>query len=147
VKVTVDLSALGGTRWYEYALRFALGGAATVATGLIARHFGPEIGGLFLAFPAIFPASATLVEKHEAEKKRRAGISHTERGRQAAGLDAAGTTLGGIALMGFAFVVYKGLPGAGPWLVLAAASLLWLLIATSLWGLRKKHVLSHRRAE
>jgi hypothetical protein len=30
---------------------------------------GPRVGGLFLAFPAIFPASATLVEKHEKQKK------------------------------------------------------------------------------
>jgi len=27
------------------------------------------IGGLFLAFPAILPASATLIERHEKEKK------------------------------------------------------------------------------
>jgi hypothetical protein len=32
--------------------------------GLIAARFGPVVGGLFLAFPAIFPASATLIEKH-----------------------------------------------------------------------------------
>jgi hypothetical protein len=35
-------------------------------------------------FPAIFPASATLVEKHEREKKRKAGIVNTARSRQAA---------------------------------------------------------------
>ena len=38
------------------------------------QRWGPGIGGLFLAFPAIFPASATLVEKHEKQKKNRAGI-------------------------------------------------------------------------
>ena len=52
-------SALGQTRWYEYLVRFVLGGAMTVVAGLIAARFGPVIGGLFLAFPAIFPASAT----------------------------------------------------------------------------------------
>ena len=30
---------------------------------------------LFLAFPAIFPASATLIEKHEKEKKEREGYA------------------------------------------------------------------------
>jgi Protein of unknown function (DUF3147) len=50
-------SALGQTRWYEYLVRFLLGGAMTVVAGLIAARFGPVIGGLFLAFPAIFPAA------------------------------------------------------------------------------------------
>jgi len=36
----------------------------TVIAGLIAFRFGPVVGGLFLAFPAIFPASATLIERH-----------------------------------------------------------------------------------
>ena len=40
---------------------------------MIARKFGPLMGGLFLAFPAIFPAGATLIKKHEKEKKDRAG--------------------------------------------------------------------------
>ena len=57
-------SALHQTRWYEYLIRFILGGAMTVVAGVIAGRFGPVIGGLFLAFPAIFPASATLIEKH-----------------------------------------------------------------------------------
>ena len=45
-----------------------------MATGIIAKKFGPGMGGLFLAFPAIFPARATLVEKHEKEKKQQAGM-------------------------------------------------------------------------
>ncbi len=53
----------------DYAIRFLFGGLITVAAGIIAKRFGPGIGGLFLAFPAIFPASATLIEKHEKEKK------------------------------------------------------------------------------
>jgi hypothetical protein len=62
MKISLDLSALGKTKWYEYALRFAFGGSITVAAGLVAKKWGPGVGGLFLAFPAIFPASATLVE-------------------------------------------------------------------------------------
>jgi hypothetical protein len=42
----------------------------------------------FLAFPAIFPAGATLVQKHEVEKKRRAGITDRDRGRKATALEA-----------------------------------------------------------
>jgi Protein of unknown function (DUF3147) len=61
--VQLNPSALRETHWYEYLIRFALGGAVTVVAGLIAARFGPVVGGLFLAFPAIFPASATLIEK------------------------------------------------------------------------------------
>src|SRR6185369_5980610 len=68
--VKARLSALTDTKWHEYALRFGLGRFATAATGLIANKCGPVTGGLSLAFPAIFCASATLVEKHERERKQ-----------------------------------------------------------------------------
>src|SRR5882724_1592594 len=74
MKILVDLSALRRTHWREHLIRFLLGGLVTVITGVIAKVFGPEVGGLFLAFPAIFPASATLLDKHEREKKQKAGI-------------------------------------------------------------------------
>jgi hypothetical protein len=96
MRISFDLSALRRTRWHEYALRFFFGGAITVATGVIAKRYGPVFGGLFLAFPAIFPASATLLEKHEAEKKRRAGIIDNARGRKAAALDARGAAIGSV---------------------------------------------------
>ena len=70
MNVSFNLGALAKTKWYEYLVRFAFGGAITVTAGILAKHFGPVFGGLFLAFPAIFPASATLVAKHETEKKK-----------------------------------------------------------------------------
>jgi len=85
MKVSADFSALKRTKWYEYAVRFLLGGSVTVVAGLLAKYYGPVLGGLFLAFPAIFPASATLLDKHERQKKQRAGIKQTTRGRQVAG--------------------------------------------------------------
>jgi len=91
--MNVSLGALAKTKWYEYLVRFAFGGAITVTAGILAKHFGPVFGGLFLAFPAIFPASATLVAKHETRKKQNAGIATSSRGRQAAAVDAAGATL------------------------------------------------------
>src|SRR5439155_16661236 len=96
--VHLNWSALSQTRWYEYVLRFVLGGAATVVAGAIAQLFGPETGGLFLAFPAIFVASATLIEKHERERKQKLGLSGHRRGTEAAALDAAGAGLGSISL-------------------------------------------------
>lgn len=67
------------------------------------QKFGPVFGGLFLAFPAIFPASATLLEKHERDKKRKAGIASTVRGRLAAALDARGAVMGAFGGMRLSF--------------------------------------------
>jgi hypothetical protein len=110
MRVHFDISALKATKWYEYALRFLFGGTITVVTGVMASRYGPVFGGLFLAFPAIFPASATLVEKHEREKKQRAGIVKTIRGREAAALDARGAAIGSLGLIGFAFAVRRLAP-------------------------------------
>ena len=78
----------------------------TVVAGLIAARFGPVIGGLFLAFPAIFPASATLIEKHVRERKERAGLPGARRGKEAAALDAAGAALGSFGLAAFGLVIW-----------------------------------------
>src|SRR6202050_1816764 len=93
MRIRIDVASLKQIEWHEYLTRFLLGGVVTVATGLVAKHFGPIIGGLFLAFPAILPAGATLIEKHERDKKRRAGIPLTIRGRLAAALDARGAAM------------------------------------------------------
>jgi hypothetical protein len=71
MRVHFDISDLKDTKWYELAVRFLFGGAITAVTGLLANRYGPVFGGLFLAFPALFPASATLLEKHEREKKEK----------------------------------------------------------------------------
>lgn len=67
MKVTFDFSALAKTKWSEFGIGFVCGGAIAVFAGLLAKEFGPGFGGNFLAFPAIFPASPTLLEKHAAE--------------------------------------------------------------------------------
>src|SRR5579859_1146047 len=137
VRVSLDFSAFRRTKWYEYAVRFLVGGAITVIAGLLARRFGPAFGGLFLAFPAIFPASATLVEKHEKEKKERAGISHSIRGRQAAALDAAGAAMGSLGLALFGLLVWKLLPIWRPWAVLLCGTVCWLMASFALWRIHK----------
>jgi len=139
MKVSADFSALKKTKWYEYAVRFLLGGAVTVVAGLLAKHYGPVFGGLFLAFPAIFPASATLVDKHERQKKQRAGIPQTTRGRQAAGVDAAGAALGSLGLATFAYIIWKLLPLWSAAMVFVVAVCAWLCVSCVLWWLRKKH--------
>src|SRR5580692_92564 len=129
MRVHFDFSAIRKIRWYEYAVRFLFGGAITAVTGLVARHFGPVVGGLFLAFPAIFPASVTLVAKHEKEKKLKIGKDGTTRGKNAAALDARGAAMGTIGLALFAIVVWKLLPVWNSATVLILAILSWLVVS------------------
>src|ERR1017187_3335955 len=84
MRIGLDVSSMQHFRWRDYAVRFVFGGIVTALAGLIARRYGPGVAGLFLAFPAIFPAGAILIEKQEREKKRRAGLDGTSRGRAAA---------------------------------------------------------------
>lgn len=137
MRVSFDLSALTTIKWYEYAVRFLFGGAISVIAGVLAKRYGPVFGGLFLAFPAIFPASATLVEKHEREKKQSAGISYTMRGRKAAALDARGATIGSFGLIGFAFVVWKSAPVWNAAITLFAALAVWFALSVLIWRLRR----------
>jgi Protein of unknown function (DUF3147) len=135
--VHVKSAALHQARWYEYLIRFVLGGAMTVVAGLIASRFGPVVGGLFLAFPAIFPASATLVEKHVRERKERSGMRGSKRGKDAAALDAAGAALGSFGLVGFAATVWLMVETSSAW-ALSAGTLAWFALSLSAWMLRRR---------
>ena len=93
-------------------------------------------GGLFLAFPAIFPASATLIEKHVRERKEKAGLPGARRGKEAATLNAAGAVLGSFGLAAFDLVIWLMIVQSPAWaLVLAAAS--WLAVAVLGWQVRR----------
>jgi hypothetical protein len=138
MNIQANFASLKTTKPHEYAVRFLFGGLVTAATGVIAKEFGPVVAGLFLAFPAIFPASATLIAKHEKERKRKAGYDDTRRGRAAAAADAAGTSLGCLALFAFALIVWRLLPAWSPWLVLPLAAITWASTAIFFWRLRRK---------
>jgi len=144
MKIHVELNVVRQTEWYEYALRFLSGGLITATAGIIAKKFGPEIGGLFLAFPAIFPASATLIEKHERESKARLGLKGTKRASRAVSVAAAGASIGTIGLAAFALVVWKTIPNHSPWLVLLGATLVWMTLSVLLWRARKRLALFRR---
>jgi uncharacterized membrane protein (GlpM family) len=138
MRIEVDFSSLKKTNLRGHVVRFVLGGAVTVAAGLIARKWGPVIGGLFLAFPAIFPAGATLIEQHEVERKREIGRDGRRRGREAAALDALGAASGAMGLAAFAIVLWRFLPGHSSWGALGLAVAAWVVVSGVLWILRKR---------
>ena len=144
--VEFKLASLKETKPHEYAIRFLFGGLCTALAGLIAKHFGPAVGGFFLAFPAIFPAAASLIESHEKERKAKIGSDGTTRGRMAASMDSAGAALGCIGLCAFAFTVYKWLPRHNACLIIAVAVIEWLLVAVGLWEFRKRLYRPFRRS-
>ena len=115
----VKIDGLAKVAWWEWVLRFVFGGLVTVGTGIIAHGYGAAIGGLFVAFPAILPASLTLVTSHE--------------GRKQAQQAARGARVGALALIAFAAVTAALVPHHGLLLTLTAATLAWLVGAVGLW--------------
>jgi hypothetical protein len=138
MRVKLDTSAWRRTKWYEYLIRFAVGGAITVAAALIGKRFGAGIGGLFLAFPAIFPSTATLIASHEKKKKAKAGESGDLRARKLAGADAAGAAMGGVGLAAFAAVTWLAIEEHRLALTLATATVVWALTAFLVWEFREE---------
>lgn len=143
--IQFDPSAFRRTPWSEYALRFVVGGLITAGAGVIARRYGPGVGGLFLAFPAIFPAAATLIEKRQ-KKKERYGMEGSRRGGEAVSLEAAGAARGCIALAGFALAAWLFLPDHRPTVALGVATFAWIVLSGAMWEsrhvchrLRRKH--------
>jgi Protein of unknown function (DUF3147) len=137
VKIKINIAGLGRSKWYEYAGRFLFGGIVTALAGIIAKRWGPGIGGLFLAFPAIFPAAATLLEKHEDEKRQSVGKGGTLRARAIAGVDAAGAAMGSIGLLAFAMVVWRLIPNHRLAMVLGIAAFVWLSAAVLTWEIHE----------
>jgi len=119
VRPSLHLDAIRETRMSEYLVRFAFGGSLTVITGLIAHAWGPAVGGLFLAFPAILPASLTLVARHE--------------GRTKAAREARGAVLGAVALGVFAITTSLLAVHVSPVLTLTVATIAWIAVSVVLW--------------
>ena len=121
MRPSLDIAGMKAARPWEYALRFLFGGVVTAFAGVVAKSFGPVVGGLFLAFPAILPASLTLVSKHG--------------GRGKAIDDARGGRLGSVGLVGFAATVWLTAEAWPPQLALVAATAVWLVVNGAGWCL------------
>jgi len=135
MKVRPDAEPLRHTHWQGHLLRFVAGGVVTVVTGLIAKAFGPVVGGLFLALPAIFPVGLATTERLQNDE---AGPgARGDRARRAGICEAVGAAAGCVGLAAFAIVAWRGL---GRWpvpLVFAAATAAWALFAFAAWAVRR----------
>jgi Protein of unknown function (DUF3147) len=118
--VGFDWSKLFKAKPTEIAMRFAFGAGIALIAGIAGARFGPKFGGLFLAFPAVLPASLTLIEKKEGTTK--------------AWADASGGVLGAVGLAAFAFTALMVLR-TNPVIALLLAVVAWLLVAGGLYFL------------
>jgi hypothetical protein len=123
----VELKRFAGVRPWELGVRFAFGFVISIAAALIGMRFGHHIGGLFLAFPAILPASLTLIER--------------KHGDNPASINAMGAVIGGVALVGFALASAWLFQPVHPLIAVALATTAWLAVAVALYfgvaGLRR----------
>jgi hypothetical protein len=122
----------------EYLTRFIFGGTLTVIAALIARHYGPILGGLFLAFPGIFAPGLSMTETHAIERKASQGADGTLFARDEASVEAAGASAGALGLAAFALVLWKFLPTHTLTLTLPLAATAWLAVSVLCWWLRKR---------
>jgi hypothetical protein len=135
--IRLDTSSLSETKLHEYLLRFLFGGICTAMAGLIARRYGPSIGGVFLAFPAIFPAAASLIQDHEERRKAEVGKNGRQRGKDAAALDAFGAVLGCLGLIGFAVSLWKLAAVMPSAYVLSIAFAGWVVLSLGAYLVRR----------
>jgi Flp pilus assembly protein TadB len=135
--VKIDFGNLRGIEPSAYAIRFLVGGTTTALVGIVGKYAGPVVGGLFLAFPAILPATVTLIAKQERKKKHQNGLHGDRRALDAAALDANGAALGSVGLLGFAVVAWLLLPRWPAPLVLLIATAVWMLLALAAWLFRR----------
>lgn len=107
----------------DYVLRFAFGAAIALVAGLLGMWLGPKFGGVFLGFPAILPASLTLIEKKD--------------GREQAAIDSEGAVLGAIAFVVYAVAVTLFVMrwGVAPTVVIAL--IVWTVVAIALYAIAR----------
>lgn len=101
-------------------LRFVFGAAISVVAGLVTLTLGPVAGGVFLAFPAILPATLTLLER--------------DKGTVAACDDARGALAGALGLIGFAVIVVVLGHRTSAAATLVAALAAWIAVSLLVYG-------------
>lgn len=119
-----DLGEVRHIRLRDLVVRFAFGAVISVVAGVVGIAVGPVAGGAFLAFPAILPATLTLIEKDD--------------GNEAAVSDLRGGVLGAVALELFALVVFFTVNRLGAPAGLGLAFVVWSVAALVLYVARAR---------
>ena len=107
----------------DYAVRFAFGAAIALIAGLLGMWFGPKFGGVFLGFPAILPASLTLIQKKD--------------GKEQAAIDSEGAVLGAVGFVAFAIVVALAVVRLGVVPTVIVALIVWTAVAVALYAVAR----------
>lgn len=118
-----------------HLFRFAMGGAVTTCTGLLAKAAGPKVGGLFLALPAILPTGIALMAK--LQNKKVGPGARGDRARRAAVIETTGASAGGIGMIAFALIAWQFSERWPVWLTLVVAIAVWAVTALVAWAVRK----------
>jgi hypothetical protein len=103
----------------DLLIRFGFGAGISIVAGLISMAFGPRAGGMFLAFPAILPATLTLLQQEESKREAKE--------------DDQGAILGAIGLLAFATTAALLLEGSSGWVALGTASGAWVVTSIGLY--------------
>ena len=136
--IGINVAKLREGKPTEYLTRFLFGGIVTVIATLISAHYGPILGGLFLAFPGIFAPGLSMTETHAIERKAAGGANGILFARAEASVEAAGASIGALGMAAFAIVLWKFLPTHTLALTLPLAGAAWLSVSVTLWWLRKR---------
>ncbi len=107
----------------DYAVRFGFGAAIALLAGLLGIWLGPKFGGVFLGFPAILPASLTLIQKKD--------------GKEQAAIDSEGAVLGAVAFVAFAIVVALVVVRLGVVPTVIVGLIMWTVIAVALYAVAR----------
>ena len=117
--ISFDGAQLRTVKLGELAIRFAFGFGVSIVAGLVTLTFGNHVGGLFLAFPAILPASLTLIGEKDGDEQ--------------AQLSAAGAVLGAVGMVAFAATAFLLFDSVHPAAAEGVALLGWAGVSVGLY--------------
>jgi hypothetical protein len=140
MNISSNLAALAKTKWYEYLVRFAFGGAIPVTAGILAKYFGPVFGGLFLAFPGHFSGECHAGRKTRNREAKESGHRNEFARPSSRRLGCSRRSLGKCRSRRFRVNRLAAPSLYNSALVFLAATAVWLALAILSWRLWKKHL-------
>jgi hypothetical protein len=114
-RIAIEPSRLRDLDVRALAVRFAFGFVISVTVGAVGLAAGDRVAGLFLAFPAILPASLTLIAGEDGEDKAK--------------VDAAGACFGAVGLTAYGSASWFLLSRTAPVPAELGALIAWAVVA------------------